>query len=403
MVNTIKFSEMTDGGDLANNDKTPGLDGGTNVLFNNPWTFLPPGTTAERPLPSPDINFRLRFNTEVQLYEYYDSGLAVWTQLQESAFTQGPFITYTVDPGIPQAQNLGLLSDGLLKQTVALGVATLDVALSGIDYWKPGDALTRTQPPVVGDDVVNKTYVDTTFLTLAGGTMAGDISMDNAFRVTNALDPVNPQDYATKNYIDTNSGTVNAGTINQIAYYAATGNVLSGFSPSLSGVLVSTSLGAPVYSSTMTNGSIIIGVTGGTPIVGSLAAGVGISISTGPGSIIISATGSGTGWTEVVGTSQAMLPDNGYVSSNAALVTLTLPAVAAFGSTISIVGKGAGGWRIAQGVGQNVQIGNTSSTVGVGGTVSSTNRYDSVNLICIVANTTWVTQGAPQSLGLDIL
>lgn len=160
MVDTIKFSQMTDGGDIDNNKKTPGLKSGANVLFNNPWTFLPPGDTAARPTPSAEVNFRLRFNTEVQLYEYYDSVLMMWTQLQESAFTQGPFIIYQADASIPDGQNLGALVSGILKQTVTLGVATLDIALNGTDYWKPGDALTRTQAPTVGNDVTNKTYVD---------------------------------------------------------------------------------------------------------------------------------------------------------------------------------------------------------------------------------------------------
>lgn len=168
MVDTIKFSEMTAGGDLANDDKTPGLLGGANVLFNNPWTFLPPGTTAQRPLPSAAINFRLRFNTEEQLYEYYDAVLGAWTQLQESLFTQGPFLLYTADASIPDGQNLGALANGILKQTVALGVATLDIAVNGTDFYGPGS----------------------------------DIDLGNAFKVINALNPVQPQDYATKAYVD---------------------------------------------------------------------------------------------------------------------------------------------------------------------------------------------------------
>lgn len=137
MVNTIKFSEMVDGGDIANNNKVPGLLGG-NVLFNNPWTFLPPGTTAERPLPSSTINYRLRFNTDEQLYEYYDAVLGIWTQVQESAFTQGPFITYEADASLPDAQNLGALANGILKQTISSGSATLDIAVNEVDFYGPG-------------------------------------------------------------------------------------------------------------------------------------------------------------------------------------------------------------------------------------------------------------------------
>ncbi len=138
MVDTIKFSQMTAGGDLANNEKTPGLLSGANVLFNNPWTFLPSGTPADRPAPSSLINYRLRFNTTDKLYEYYDAVLGMWTQLQESAFTAGPFITYTADASLPDAQNLGALANGILKQTITTGVATLNIAVNGTDYFGPG-------------------------------------------------------------------------------------------------------------------------------------------------------------------------------------------------------------------------------------------------------------------------
>ena len=243
MVDTIKFSQMTDAGDINNNDIMPSLRSGENVILNNPWTFLPSGTTAERPAPSATVNYRLRFNTDLQEYEFYDAVLGIWTQLQDSGFTAGPFITYTADPSLPDAQNLGALANGLLKQTIALGVATLDIAVNGADYWAPGDALTRTQAPVIGDDLTNKTYVDAlvggavTSLqgtanqvlvdgtsgtpetgalilttpqdigtgsspTFAGLTMTGDIDLGGVARTINALDPINPQDYATRNYVD---------------------------------------------------------------------------------------------------------------------------------------------------------------------------------------------------------
>lgn len=44
------------------------------------------------------------------------------------------------------------------------------------------------------------------YLLLAGGTMSGDISMDGVARVTDALDPIAAQDYATKNYVDGGGG-----------------------------------------------------------------------------------------------------------------------------------------------------------------------------------------------------
>lgn len=130
MVDTIKFSEMTNAGDINNNNVVPGLLAGENVLFNNPWTFLPSGTTAERPAPSPTINYRLRFNTDDQVYEFYNAILGVWVQLSDSAIINGPFITYEADVNLPDAQNLGALADGILRQTISFGSSTIDIVPS---------------------------------------------------------------------------------------------------------------------------------------------------------------------------------------------------------------------------------------------------------------------------------
>ena len=203
--------------------------------------------------------------------------------------------------------------------------------------------------------------------------------------------------------ISAGSGTVNSGTANQLAYYATTGTAVSGLTGANSALLVTNSSGVPAMTASLTNGQLIIGSTGATPVVANLSAGPGISIANGAGTITISGTGSGIGWTNVTGTTQVGAADSGYVSNNAGLVTITLPAVAAFGTAFSIIGAGAGGWKIAQNAGQNVQVGNVSSTVGVTGSVASTNQFDSIDLLCTVANTTWTTLGAPQGAALTII
>jgi hypothetical protein len=191
-------------------------------------------------------------------------------------------------------------------------------------------------------------------------------------------------------------GSVNTGTINALAYYAAAGTAISPLTTANSSSLVTSLTGIPTWLGPLTNGQIVVGSTGAIPVAAILTAGPGISIANGAGTITISGTGSGIGWTEVTGTTQAMTADSGYVSSNAGLVTLTLPTTSAFGTAISLVGKGAGGWRIAQNASQIVQVGNLASTTGVGGSVSSTNRFDSIDLICTTANTIWTTVGGTQ-------
>ena len=97
----------------------------------------------------------------------------------------------------------------------------------------------------------------------------------------------------------------------------------------------------------------------------------------------------GATWSEVVGTSQAIAVNNAYIANNAGVVTFTLPATAAVGTTFRIAGKGAGGWAIAQGAGQSINDGSVSSTVGAGGSLASSQRYNAIELVCITANTTW--------------
>lgn len=146
----------------------------------------------------------------------------------------------------------------------------------------------------------------------------------------------------------------------------------------------------------LTNNQLWMGVTGSDPIVASLIAGAGISIAYGANSITIAGTGSGIGWTEVTGTTQAITADNGYVANNAGLVTFTLPVTAAFGTVINIIGKGAGGWAVAQNASQVIRIGSSASTAGVGGSIASTNQFDAIELLCTTADTVWTAVTAPQ-------
>lgn len=109
------------------------------------------------------------------------------------------------------------------------------------------------------------------------------------------------------------------------------------------------------------------------------------------------ATGGGGGgvasWVDVTGTTQAMAASTGYIADNASLVTLTLPSTVAQGTVIRVAGNGAGGWKIAQNASQVINAGNVPTTTGVTGSLSSSNRYDAIELLCTVANTTFVSLG----------
>ena len=102
----------------------------------------------------------------------------------------------------------------------------------------------------------------------------------------------------------------------------------------------------------------------------------------------------GITFTSVTGTTQAAAVNNGYIANNAGLVTITLPSTATVGSVVAIVGNGAGGWLLAQNSGQVVNFGITPTTSGAGGSLASVNRYDCVEVVCTVANTTWTVRNS---------
>src|SRR6267378_62766 len=114
------------------------------------------------------------------------------------------------------------------------------------------------------------------------------------------------------------------------------------------------------------------------------------STSASGSTVTITSTGGGIAWSEItiVGPTQ-MVVDHGYITNNGSPVQLLLPMVAVLGSTIVIVGKGAGGWLLTQNAGQTILLGASASTVGVTGTVGSSESSACIEMVCITANTTW--------------
>lgn len=143
----------------------------------------------------------------------------------------------------------------------------------------------------------------------------------------------------------------------------------------------------------LNDGQVYIGATAGHPIAGNLTAGSGISITNAANSITIASSGGGgLTWNTVSGTSQAAAVNNGYFANNAGVVTVTLPAVAAVGQSVAVMGEGAGGWTLAANTGQTIQFGNQVTTTA--GSWSSTQQFDNIFVICMVANTTWAVSSS---------
>lgn len=148
---------------------------------------------------------------------------------------------------------------------------------------------------------------------------------------------------------------------------------------------------------TLTDGQLLIGSSGADPATSTLTAGSNVSIVNGAGSITISAAGaSAITWSVVAGTSQAMNVNNGYIPTNVALTSFSLPASNAVGDVLQIVGKGTGGWTVIQGAGQSIVIGTSTSTPGVGGSISSSEDTDAIYLVCTDADLEWTAAMGPQ-------
>jgi hypothetical protein len=184
-------------------------------------------------------------------------------------------------------------------------------------------------------------------------------------------------------------------TANRLLYSSAT-NTVTDLATANSATLVTNSTGVPSWTSSMTNGQVLIGSTGATPVPATITGTAGITVTNGAGTITISGGGGGYTWTEVTGTSQAMAANSGYITNNPALVTLTLPTTAALGTTLSIAGKGAGGWKIAQNAGQEIFFGSSATTIGATGYLQSTQQFDSIELLCITADNQWTVITGPQ-------
>ena len=174
-------------------------------------------------------------------------------------------------------------------------------------------------------------------------------------------------------------------TINQVLY-SSSANTVAGLATANKAVFTTGATGIPVLTAMAADGQLIIGSTAGVPAAATLTAGAGISITNGSNSITVATNGAST-WIDQTTTPVSVAANAKYIANNAGLVTLNMPATAVVGDEFTVAGHGAGGWLLQMNTGQVANFGSSPTTSA--GSLASTNRYDSVKLVCTVANTTF--------------
>ncbi len=109
-----------------------------------------------------------------------------------------------------------------------------------------------------------------------------------------------------------------------------------------------------------------------------------------------SAGGTGITMNTASGTTQTAAVNNGYICTNASQCNVTLPATAAVGDIVKVMSQGAGGIKVTANTSQTVKgLGDTTTSAG---SVTPAAQYDTITVICVVANTTWVIDTFTSSL-----
>ena len=116
--------------------------------------------------------------------------------------------------------------------------------------------------------------------------------------------------------------------------------------------------------------------------------------------LTISGSGSGSNWTVITTPAQLLASNNGYIANNAGGVTFTLPPISSVGDMIRITGISAGGFKIAQTAGQTIYFGIAQTTTGITGLLTSSTNRDSLQMVCVVANSSWNIVNAVGNLTL---
>lgn len=85
-------------------------------------------------------------------------------------------------------------------------------------------------------------------------------------------------------------------------------------------------------------------------------------------------------WTDVTSGTQAVTSGGKYLSDNAVTVVFTLPVSTTVGDYFRIAGV-QGSWSVSQNANQQIKFGSSSTTIGLTGSLASTNSGDCIELV----------------------
>jgi hypothetical protein len=158
------------------------------------------------------------------------------------------------------------------------------------------------------------------------------------------------------------------------------------------GVLVGSGTSAVTALAVGTNGQVLLGSSAADPVFASLTSTGGtIEFTTGAGTLNVESLGDGgIIWSIITADLDPMVVGNGYICNKAGLLTLTLPTTAAAGTVLRVTGMNTdAGWKVAQSANQQIHFSGSSTTIGAGGSLASTLKRDSIELVCVVADLEW--------------
>ena len=378
MTNTLKFSQFTPANLATTTNKLVGassLSGGDNIYssFFNIWT------TATRP--SPPAKGMYGYNTDLPSIESFNGfiwvqagagGLGTVSEVNSgTGLTGGPIVTTGTLSFAPIAANsLWANTNSVTAVPTVIPTSTFLQSADNLSDL-PSVSTARTNLGLVIGTNVEAWNIQLD--QIASGVWPGASSITTVGNISSGM-------WSATN-IPLSKGGTNASLT------------------AVNGAMLYSTASAIALSSALTNGQVMIGSTGSVPLPATLTAGTNITITNSAGGITIAASGSGGfSWNHVTSTTVSLVSNNGYVMDNVSLVTGTLPPTSSIGDELEIVGKGSGGWKIAQNAGQNIIFGSVVTTTGTGGSLASTNKNDSIYLICTVANTTWTVADGPQGI-----